>query len=292
MYSVQHAARLTGISPDTLRMWERRYRVVEPQRSDAGYRLYDDEALRRLSAMRSLVAAGWSPRLAAERVRSDGPTEVDRPGGRTGTGALPSLVPLAAELDPQRLERVLTETFAASEFEDLVDDWLLPALAELGTGWRGGSVSISGEHFVSAALQRHVAGVLAAATPRAGAPRVVAGLARASRHELGILAFATVLRRAGVDVLYVGPDLPTESWAETVVTTRADAVVLAVPTAEDVPGVRDVLAAVTAATPDIGVYVGGAHQDRIHPPAHPLGHTLVDAARRLAADLGKVDHRA
>jgi MerR family transcriptional regulator, light-induced transcriptional regulator len=286
VYSVQHASRLTGIPPDTLRMWERRYHVVEPQRSDAGYRLYDDEALRRLSAMRALVAAGWSPRHAAERVRSGGPPEVDRPSGRTPTGTLPSLVPLAAELDPQRLERVLTETFAAAEFEDLVDDWLLPALAELGTGWRGGSVSISGEHFVSAALQRHVAGALAAARPPAGAPRVVAGLARASRHELGILAFATVLRRAGVDVLYVGPDLPTESWAETVVTTGADAVVLAVPTVEDVPGVRDVIAAVTAVTPGMGVYVGGAHQDRIHPPAHPLGHTVVDAARRVAADLG------
>src|SRR5512140_1835304 len=80
VYSVQHAARLTGIAPDTLRMWERRYHVVEPQRSDAGYRLYDDVALRRLSAMRALVAAGWSPRLAAEQVKSgtaDGGGPVD-----------------------------------------------------------------------------------------------------------------------------------------------------------------------------------------------------------------------
>src|SRR5215213_1208323 len=59
MYSVQHASRLTGIPADTLRMWERRYHVVDPVRSDAGYRMYDDAGLRRLSAMRALVAAGW-----------------------------------------------------------------------------------------------------------------------------------------------------------------------------------------------------------------------------------------
>ncbi len=286
VYSVQHAARLTGITPDTLRMWERRYQVVTPERSGAGYRLYDDNALRRLSAMRSLVAAGWSPRLAAERVKSSAEVAVDRPTARVPSSTLPSLVPLALDLDPQRLESALTETMASAEFEDLVDDWLMPALAELGAGWRSGSVSIGGEHFVSAALQRHVAAVLASAQPRAGAPRVIAGLARASRHELGILAFAAVLRRAGVEVMYVGSDLPTESWAEAVVSTGAGAAVLAVPTAEDVPGVRDVVAAVSAAAPGVDIYVGGAHQDRIHEPARPLGHTVVEGARRLATELG------
>jgi methanogenic corrinoid protein MtbC1 len=285
VYSVQHAARLTGIAPDTLRMWERRYQVVTPERSDAGYRLYDDEALRRLSAMRSLVAAGWSPRLAADRVKSGAEVAVERPTARAATTTLPSLVPLAVDLDPQRLESTLTETLASAEFEDLVDDWLMPALAELGAEWRSGSVSIGGEHFVSAALQRHVAAVLASARPPAGAPRVIAGLARASRHELGILAFAAVLRRAGVEVIYVGSDLPTESWAETVVSTGAGAVVLAVPTAEDVPGVRDAVAAITAAAPGVAVYVGGGHQDRIHDPARPLGHRVVPGVRELVADL-------
>lgn len=286
MYSVQHAARLTGIAPDTLRMWERRYQVVTPERSEAGYRLYDDEALRRLSAMRSLVAAGWSPRLAAERVKSGSQEAVERPTARAATTTLPSLVPLAVDLDPQRLESALTETMASADFEDLVDDWLMPALAELGAEWRSGAVSIGGEHFVSAALQRHVAAVLASARPPAGAPRVIAGLARASRHELGILAFAAVLRRAGVEVIYVGSDLPTESWAETVVSTGAGAVVLAVPTAEDVPGVRDAVAAISAAAPGVGIYVGGGHQDRIHEPAHPLGHRVVPGVRELVSALG------
>ena len=57
--------------------------------------------------------------------------------------------------------------------------------------------------------------------------------------------------------------------------------VLAVPTAEDVPGVRDTVAALAAAVPDVAVHVGGRHQDQIGPPAHVLGHRLVAAAHHL-----------
>jgi methanogenic corrinoid protein MtbC1 len=115
---------------------------------------------------------------------------------------------------------------------------------------------------------------------------VVAGLARASRHELGIVAFAAVLRRAGVDVVYVGADLPTPSWVETVELTAARAVVLSAPTAEDVPGVRDVVAAVAGATPPVEIYVGGQFQDDIGKPAIPLGHRVVPGAQRLISQLG------
>src|SRR5215216_794673 len=70
VYTVKHAAALTGIPADTLRMWERRYHVVAPVRSEGGYRLYDDAAIARLTAMHALVEAGWAPRRAAEQVTS------------------------------------------------------------------------------------------------------------------------------------------------------------------------------------------------------------------------------
>jgi methylmalonyl-CoA mutase cobalamin-binding subunit len=111
------------------------------------------------------------------------------------------------------------------------------------------------------------------------------GLSRASRHELGVLSFAALLRRAGVEVVYVGADLPSDSWAVAAVSAGVREVVLGVPTADDVPGVRDAVAALTAAAPDLTVHVGGGHQDQIGPPALPLGHRLDRASRDLAARL-------
>ena len=66
--SVRSAADAVGVSVETVRYYERRGLLEAPQRTDAGYRIYDDRDLQRLSAMKALVAAGWSPRLAAEHL--------------------------------------------------------------------------------------------------------------------------------------------------------------------------------------------------------------------------------
>lgn len=293
MYTVKHVSRMTGIPADTVRMWERRYGVVEPTRSGGGYRMYDETSVRRLAAMHALVIAGWSPRRAAEQVKGrsglasvqQGTDEPSEPIASSTSDSRPSLVPLAIDLDAQRLVTTLTQVFASAPFEDLVDEWLMPALAELGAAWQANTVSVGGEHFVSAGLQRHVANLLADARPPSGAPRVLTGLARASRHELGILAFAATLRRADIDVVYVGSDLPAESWVDTAWATGAHAVVLSVPTTEDVPGVRDTVAAISAGAPSTHICVGGRHQDEVGIPAQPLGHQIVPAVQRLVAEL-------
>ena len=71
MYTIGHAARLTGVPSATIRAWERRYGLVQPVRTEGGYRLYDEQGLQLLRAMGALVAAGWSPSQAAEHLRSD-----------------------------------------------------------------------------------------------------------------------------------------------------------------------------------------------------------------------------
>jgi methanogenic corrinoid protein MtbC1 len=155
----------------------------------------------------------------------------------------------------------------------------MPALYRLGSAWHRGTVTVAGEHFVSATVHRRIATLLdATAVPPPGAPRVIVGLARGSRHELGVLAFATALRRAGLDVVYVGGDLPPESWVVSVAGEHPAAVVLGVPTLDDVPAVRETVAALAVAQPDVPVYVGGRHQDDIGAPARALGHALAAAA--------------
>lgn len=285
MYTVGRTAQLTGIPRETLRKWESRYGVVAPHRSEGGYRLYDDGALRRLAAMRDLVDAGWTPREAAARVLAHPAASGEDEPAPDGVGDLTGLVRAAADMDPEVLERALDRGLAGDDLAAAVDDWLLPSLARLGLAWRDGRVTIAGEHFASAGVQRRLSRIFdAAPVAPEGAPHVVVGLARGSRHELGVLAFASVLRERGVRVTYVGGDLPGEEWLSTVRSLEPDAVVVGVPIPEDVPAVREVVSALAQHQPDLVVGIGGAHQNRISGGV-PLGHVVGEAAARLAAQL-------
>ncbi|GAA5124902.1 hypothetical protein GCM10023339_47180 [Alloalcanivorax gelatiniphagus] len=292
MYTVGRAAELTGVPSGTLRKWEQRYGVVVPQRSPGNYRLYDDEAVRRLSVMRSLVDAGWTAQEAARHVAEDvaaAEARISRPEAPTlearSLVRFEAMVRCAQDYDVPQLERLLAEGFASNDLVSVVDDWLLPAMVHLGVAWQRGLVTVAGEHFVTAAVHRRLAETFQSLQPApSGGPRVVVGLARGAHHELGVLAFATVLRSRGVAVTYLGADLPLEAWVGAVRLIEPKAVVLAAPTVKDLPAVREVAEALM---PLSTVMLGGAHQAEVVGPEH-LGHRAGAAASALATRLGAV----
>ncbi|MDR6864097.1 MerR family transcriptional regulator [Phycicoccus sp. 3266] len=314
MHTIGHTASLTGVPVATLRAWERRYAVVSPTRTAAGYRLYDDLAVRTLTAMAALVAAGWAPRDAAAHLaageaetrpadteggRARGasaaaggaPDEsgqaADRPGPAVAIAGADTTVlsRAAAALDPRLAESALEEAFAVAGPEQAVDGWLLPALRVLGEDWRAGRVDVAGEHLVTAAVQRRLGAALDAAGPQLGNPKVAVGLPRGARHELGVTAFTLLLRRSGLQVAYLGPDVPPESWAVVLRHHAPAAVVLGVPSADDVAAAREAAAVLGAADPRPTVYVGGSAQAAVGAGTVPLGHHVRSAVARLVREL-------
>ena len=197
VYTIGHAARLTGVPSATLRVWERRYGLVRPVRSEGGYRLYDEQGLPLLRAMGALVAAGWSARQAAEHLRSEGTESPEAAGGRgleqvpprtrTGTSRRSSGGGTSRRWRegplrwiPRQWLRPLTGPSLPEVCEQLVDTWLMPALQMLGTQWRAGRVDVAGEHVVSATLHRRLGAAMEAAPQPPRGPRVAVGLAAAT----------------------------------------------------------------------------------------------------------------
>ena len=113
---------------------------------------------------------------------------------------------------------------------------------------------------------------------------MVTGLVPCATHQIAALAFATMLRRGGLRVTYLGPDLPVQSWVEAVRTTRPDAVVVGAPRADDRPAATRVVNALHETTSDTVVYVGGQGAE---PEQALVGTTLAEASAWLAAKLSR-----
>jgi DNA-binding transcriptional MerR regulator/methylmalonyl-CoA mutase cobalamin-binding subunit len=289
MYTIKHAADLTGVPVATLRAWERRYGVVTPERTESGYRLYDDRSLSIITAIRDLVAAGWSAQQAAAEVMRQpaaavqAPPEV--PAAPDGERAVDSLVAAAAELDPVRLANLLDDQFSRGSFEAVVDGWLMPALHEIGEAWADGRISVAGEHLVASAVQRRLAAAYEAAARSPQGAGVIVGLPPGSHHELGILAFATAARRVGLAVTYLGANLPSQGWLTAITRNRAQCAVLALPQEQDLDGLTAVVTDIRKAHPRVRIAIGGRCQHLAPDGSYPLGHDIASAAASLAHDL-------
>lgn len=275
MYTIKEASSRSGVGIPLLRAWERRYGVVSPARSPGGYRLYDAAAIDRLRAMRRLIADGWSAGQAASRIRtaSDGeaaelagaataPVAAGDPdaqplGGNAADALVQRIVDGARQIDVRDIEDALDEAFASARFEVAADAIVLPALREIGTAWERSEVSVAGEHAASHAVLRRMAMAFEAAGDVSGDQPVLVGLGPGSHHELGALAFAVAARRAGLPVLYLGPNLPAESWVTAARTRDAAAAVIGAPTRADARRAGEVLNALHAAQPDLLLAVGG-----------------------------------
>lgn len=296
MYTIKRAAELTGVPAATLRAWERRYDVVEPRRTDAGYRLYDDAALERLRTMAGLVADGWTASTAAAEVgrRTTSPPSptpaqpAAAPGHEhtTETESTQRLLDAAGAMDPTALADVLDERFSLGSFERVVDDWLMPALEEVGRAWADGRISVAGEHLVAHAVLRRLAAVYDAAASRTDGPTAIIGLPAGVHHELGIFAFAVALRRRGISTVYLGPDLPAPAWSAALEAHDAGCVVLSAPSEADLPAAREVVTALRSTHGLASVFVGGGRQEDVTDPGVThLGHAIGPAAARVASAL-------
>jgi DNA-binding transcriptional MerR regulator len=290
VYTIKQAAELTGVPSATLRAWERRYPLPAPHRSPAGYRLYDDAALSRLRLMDRLVKAGWTPRNAAALALDERPDLDALPGPAEFVEAV------AAGLAPTRREAVLAARFHATPLPQVIEDWLLPMLGELGLAWRDGRITVWQEHGVATAVLRRLH-VAFESAPVPSGPLVLTGLPSGCHHEVGLAAFNVLARLAGLSVAYLGADLPEDAWVGAVAAHRPAAVVLAVPTPADVASARRCLVALhelRAGAESPLLLAGGGCQAEVADLARPLGHSVSVAAESLRHDLGlrTAGHRA
>ena len=206
-------SRRSGVSPELLRAWERRYGVLRPVRSPGGLRLYTLDDLERVRRMRGHLADGLAAAEAAALSTAPDAAEaaaapaLDRAAVRRElTGALDRFDEAGAHATFDRL-------VAGATLDTVLEDVLLPYLRELGERWAAGEISAGQEHFASNLLRGRLLG-LARGWGHGLGPRALLACPPGERHELGLIAFGLALRARGWRIGYLGGDTPIDSVAE------------------------------------------------------------------------------
>jgi MerR family transcriptional regulator, light-induced transcriptional regulator len=216
-------SRRSGVSPELLRAWERRYGLLTPERSTGGLRLYSADDVVRVQAMQQHLAAGVAAAEAAALARR----AADPAGERAVApeAARSDLETALSSFDEGAAHAVIDALLAQASLDVLLRDVVVPYLHALGEGWERGDVSIAQEHFASSLLRGRLLG-LARGWGSGFGPAVLLACAPGEQHDLGLIAFGLALRARGWSILYLGADTPVESVADAARIARPELVVL------------------------------------------------------------------
>lgn len=263
-YRVGMVSKMTGLSTHTLRIWEKRYAAVVPERTEAGGRLYTDADVERLRMLHALVQSGHSiggiARLADIDLRH-----------MAAQSPLPSTQPQLQHL-PELRDRVLAaiERLRVDEAEQLLSraalsteplEFLMgvvaPVMTEVGDRWARGELRIAHEHACSTVMRGLLFSLMRLYPSSEARRRVVVATPAAEDHELGALMVAMLAAMHGWNVLYLGTDLPAEEIAFAVASTGADLLMLSVTNLEPKDSERELAAIERAVPARVKILAGG-----------------------------------
>ena len=296
-------AERTGLTPDVLRVWERRYGAVRPQRARGGQRLYSTADVERLRLLGQATAAGRSiGQLAslsvaelARLVREDEAARALAPAHqRATTSFAPGYVAeqgvaLARAFDAPALERLLTRAASVLGVPAFLEAVCAPLLRRVGDEWHAGRLTPSQEHLATAVVQRVIATTMTALPAPGEAPTLVVATPAGERHEIGAVLAAAAAAAEGWRVIYLGADLPAGEIASAALGARADAVGVSIVLPSPRERVLAELASLRSLLPaGVLLLAGGAGAVSLAPELTVLGARVVTDLQALRVALRDV----
>lgn len=199
----------TGVSPELLRAWERRYRLLRPLRTEGGFRLYSRADARRVVAMRALVKAGVPAREAALTVLADdqGVTLPESSAGGPLEELRKELHERLTSFDELAAQALLDDALARYDLDLVCTRVLIPELKRLGDDWEAGTLSVGQEHFASNLIRGRLLG-LTRGWDRGSGPRALLACPPEQYHDISLIIFGLALSRWGWRITFLGAHTP------------------------------------------------------------------------------------
>jgi DNA-binding transcriptional MerR regulator len=245
-YPIRAVAKLTGLSPDILRAWERRYGAVRPSRGGRG-RVYGDAEIQRLILLRRAVESGHAigqvaalsdPELEELQRASQASAGAPQPAGAAQSQVLQPLLRALAAYDHAAVNEELGRMALLLDARDLVHKVVLPLMQAAGRAWEEGLLQVAHEHLLSACVRNLLGGLLRRESAADPVGTILLTTPAGELHEFGVLAAALLAASLRLRPVYLGPNLPAGEILFAAGQVQARAVVLGVMQVNATPAVR------------------------------------------------------
>lgn len=260
-YSINDLEKITGIKAHTIRIWEKRYNVVNPERTQTNIRYYNDEDLKKLLNISTLNKHGFKISeiiKMGEELICDKIIEITSASHDHETH-INNLIVAMIELDEEKFEKVLSASIIKLGFEKTVTQVLYAFLEKVGILWQVGTINPAQEHFTSNLIrQKLIIAIDSQDISQHTNPKTfLLYLPENELHELGLLFYAYIIKKSGNKVIYLGQSVPLDDLLEVFKIRKADYLLTYFVAAMDTKLIPDYLQAVSEGFAHKPIYITG-----------------------------------
>ncbi|GAB5538190.1 MAG: hypothetical protein Salg2KO_02930 [Salibacteraceae bacterium] len=229
-YSIKDLEKLSGIKAHTIRVWEQRYSLIEPKRTETNIRYYDDEQLKLLLNVSLLSKNGfkiskisqWSDEEFADKLKQVYDQSLLHKSDIQIELSANDLVTAMIDMDASKFERIYESSILKHGFKKTIKEVIYPFLEKVGILWTIGQINPAQEHFVSCLVRQKVIAAIDRLENNPTGKRFLLFLPEGEHHELGLLLAHYILKENNQKTFYLGQNLPSNDIKGAIETVQAD----------------------------------------------------------------------
>jgi DNA-binding transcriptional MerR regulator/methylmalonyl-CoA mutase cobalamin-binding subunit len=268
-YSINDLERLTGIKAHTLRIWEKRYGLCDPDRSNGNIRKYNDQDLRYLLSVSILNKRGFKiseiAGLREEELKEKLGAQIN---GNQSDHRIEEMILAMLSMDEASFRHVLGAAMVDLGLEDTFSQLIQPFFDRIGIMWLAGSINPAQEHFVSNIIRQKLIVAINSLSPEPidHKKTFLLFLPENEQHEMGLLLYTYIIKKEGHKVIYLGQSTPLECVKNVMETQKADIMVSAITASLSEDDLKDYLLHLRNAFPGTPLLLGGYQVMNNHLP--------------------------
>lgn len=268
-YSIKDLEKISGIQAHTIRIWEQRYSLLLPNRSDTNIRSYSSYYARKLLNVVTLVENGWKiskvAKLSHDEINSEIQTVIQSidVGDHFDNAIVNRIIESGVAMSESIFEKAFSSALLKYGIRDSYLKVIYPTLVKIGLMWSKSEMIPVQEHFITNMIkQKLFAAIDALPYPESKADRWVLFLPPGENHEMGLLMSHYILKEKGYNVVYLGNNVPLEDIEGLLAADRVNSLLMFAVARETVLNAGEIASSILSFAGDTKLWLAGSFEDK------------------------------